>query len=90
MKSVQNNEQLIYVQGRLGYNCQNDRYGLLCGDLWENDGFHCGECFEVLVDDTWVNTRIEMSFENQWYLVDTPYYGILEYVIARICRKSGE
>lgn len=32
------------VQGRLGYNAENKRYGLLVSDLWENSGFHCGEC----------------------------------------------
>ena len=38
-------------EGRLGYNCENDRYGLLSMDLWIDTGFHCGECLEVLVDD---------------------------------------
>lgn len=26
------------IEGRLGYNHSNDRYGLLASDLWENDG----------------------------------------------------
>ena len=26
------------VQGRLGYNAENERYGLLVSDLWENSG----------------------------------------------------
>lgn len=69
--------------GRLGYNCKNDRYGLLISDLWENDGFHCGECLEVLVDDKWISTRMEMT-GREWYLVDTPYKGDLEYIRARI------
>lgn len=63
---MQNKKQNSYIQGRLGYNSQNDRYGLLSGDLWENNGFHCGECFEVLIDNTWVDTRIEMSFDRKW------------------------
>lgn len=37
-------------EGRLGYNCENGRYGLLSMDLWIDTGFHCGECMEVLVD----------------------------------------
>lgn len=37
------------AQGRLGYNAENERYGLLVSDLWENSGFHCGECIEVLI-----------------------------------------
>lgn len=69
--------------GRLGYNGENDRYGLLISDLWENDGFHCGECLEVLVDDKWISTRMEMA-GSEWYLVDTPYKGDLEYIRARI------
>ncbi|HRV50802.1 MAG TPA: DUF5348 domain-containing protein [Saccharofermentans sp.] len=75
------------MEGRLGYNNFNKRYGLLVSDLWENDGFHCGEGMEVLVDDEWISTRIEMAWNengNAWYLVETPYYGNLEYVRARI------
>lgn len=75
------------TEGRLGYNSSNDRYGLLVSDIWENTGFHCGECFEVMVDGKWVETRIEKSWSEgggEWYLVDTPYHGDLEYVRARI------
>ena len=48
-------------EGRLGYNSDNKRYGLLISDLWERDGFHCGECMEVMVEGEWVPTRIEMD-----------------------------
>ena len=71
-------------QGRLGYNCNNGRYGLLSADLWIDTGFHCGEGLEVLVDDKWVPTRMEMNPAREWYLVGTPYCGDLEYVQARI------
>ena len=37
-------------EGRLGYNSDNKRYGLLISDLWEHDGFHCGERLEVQID----------------------------------------
>lgn len=74
----------MIIEGRLGYNSSNDRYGLLVSDLWEDSGFHCGECLEVLVDDKWVSTRMEMGLDRKWYLVDTPYYGDLEYSRARI------
>lgn len=73
-----------WVTGRLGYNSENGRYGLLVSDLWEHEGFHCGEPLEVLVDEKWIPTRMEMSIERQWYLVDTPFYGNLEYTQARI------
>lgn len=72
------------IEGRLGYNIENGRYGLLVSDLWEHTGFHCGECLEVKVDDKWVKTRMEMDIARNWYLVDTPYTGDLEYVRARI------
>ena len=72
------------IEGRLGYNRENGRYGLLVSDLWEHIGFHCGECLEVKVDDKWVKTRMEMDIDRNWYLVDTPYTGDLEYVRARI------
>lgn len=76
-----------YIMGRLGYNSNNDRYGLLISDLWEHEGFHCGEGLEVLVDGEWIETCMEMLWEadgNKWFLVGTPYKGDLEYVRARI------
>ena len=75
-------------EGRLGYNSNNGRYGLLSSDLWIDTGFHCGEGLEVLVDDQWVKTRMEMNPAREWYLVGTPYCGDLEYVQARITDKS--
>ncbi len=56
-------------EGRLGYNSNNGRYGLLSSDLWIDTGFHCGECLEVLIDDQWVKTRMEMNPAREWYLV---------------------
>ena len=38
----------------------------------------------MLVDDEWVQTRMEMNLAREWYLVGTPYCGDLEYVQARI------
>ena len=46
--------------------------------------FTAGECLEVLVDDQWVQTRMEMNLAREWYLVGTPYCGELEYIRARI------
>ena len=48
-------------EGRLGYNQENDRYGLLSSDLWVHTGFHCGERIEVFVDDKWISSRMEMN-----------------------------
>lgn len=72
-----------YITGRLGYNPENDRYGLLVSDLWKIKGFHCGERLEVLIDDEWIETRIEMN--NEWYLSGTDLAGEdIEYLKARI------
>ena len=54
------------VQGRLGYNAENERYGLLVSDLWENSGFHCGECMEVLVGNQWVDIKLYLNMYNKY------------------------
>ena len=75
--------------GRMGYNSDNDRYGLLVMDLWEIEGFHCGDTLEVWNSDTeqWLPTRMEMRWKNEWYLVDTPYSGsALEGLTVRVNR----
>lgn len=82
--------QYEYICGRLGYNSDNDRYGLLVSDLWENDGFHCGDCLEVKQDGEWVETTMEMLWEEsggKWYLVGTKFVGDLEYIRARIKKR---
>ena len=58
-----------YKEGRLGYNPSNKRYGLLVSDLWEINGFHCGNHIQVLLNGEWVATQIEMDMNEQWYLV---------------------
>lgn len=74
------------LMGIMGYNSQNDRYGLLVMDLWEIDGFHCGDTLEVWdsENEQWIATRMEMHWNSSfqpkrndgWYLVGTPYSGI--------------
>ena len=71
-------------EGRLGYNSNNGRYGILSSDLWIDTGLHCGECLQILMDGKWVETRMEMDAARNWYLVGTPYRGDLEYIRARI------
>ena len=65
------------ITGLLGYNSRNDRYGLLVMDLWEIEGFHCGDTLEVWdsESDQWIPTRIEMRWKDEWYLVGTEYSG---------------
>lgn len=80
-----------WIEGRLGYNDNNDRYGLLVSDLWEHNGFHCGECLQVKVDGEWKDTSFEMAWENGkgvWYLTDTDIRGTdIEYTRARIQKE---
>ena len=52
------------IEGRLGYNSFNDRYGILVSDLCENDGLHCGAGVDVLVEDKWIHSCIEMAWTN--------------------------
>lgn len=65
------------ITGIMGYNSKNGRYGLLVMDLWEIEGFHCGDSLEVWdsSSEKWTPTRIEMRCKNEWYLVGTPYSG---------------
>lgn len=71
--------------GRLEYNFANDRYGLSAGDLWLDEGFHCGECMQIFLHGEWVDTRIEMDPAREWYLVGLPFRGYgLEGLYARI------
>lgn len=67
---------------RLGYNCENDRYGILEHDLWTNEGLHCGDCIEIFVNDKWIKDRIEYDHKiKKWYLVTTGLIGEqLEYL----------
>ena len=39
---------------------------------------------EVLIDEEWIPSRMEMNLSREWYLVGTPYCGNLEYIRVRI------
>lgn len=71
---------------KLGYNIENDGYGILENDLWFKDGLHCGDTIEVYVNDKWVKDRIEYDHKvKKWFLV---YGGLvgeeLEFVKVRL------
>ena len=64
-----------YKEGRLGYNRKNDRYGLLVTDLWEIDGFSCGN-------------RLQVEINGDWYLTGTDFKGSeLENKRVRVLRN---
>ena len=74
-------------KGELKHNASNDRYGIWSNGQWLNSGFHCGECLEILINDIWVPTRMEMDWSeqgNRWYLVGTGFIGNLNEIVARI------
>lgn len=54
-------------KGNLIYDSESGRMDIRFGMEEYYGGLHCGECMDVLVDDKWVPTRIEMA--KDWYLV---------------------
>ena len=76
MKEHREGKKMNYKEGRLGYNPRTQRYGLLVSDLWEIDGFHCGNHLEVYIDGEWIPTQIEMNNKEQWYLVGVNKKGM--------------
>lgn len=61
--------------GKLGYNSNNARMGILNKlDLWENNGLHCGQTIEVLINEEWKTDSLEFTKGN-WYLVNSGLIG---------------
>lgn len=58
------------TEGRLYYNSDNQRYGLMNRGKWEIEGFHWGMVLEIWLDGQWQPTRIE--YGEDWYLVGFP------------------
>lgn len=71
---------------KLGYNYENDRYGILEHDLWIDSGLYCGESVQVKINGEWIQDRIEYDHKiNNWYLVNTRLIGEqLEYLEVKI------
>lgn len=59
----------------LGINRENGRYGILSGDLWVDDGLHCGQALEVETPDGTILARLEMNGDGEWYLAGTGLSG---------------
>lgn len=57
-------------EGNLFYDKESGRYDIRFGMESYYGGLHCGECFEVKINDVWVPVRIEM--DEEWYLVGLP------------------
>ena len=54
-------------QGVLVVDNESGRMDIRFGMEEYYGGLHCGECLDVLIDNEWVPTRVEMS--DDWYLV---------------------
>ena len=54
-------------QGALIYDPEVDRMDIRFGPLGFYGGLHCGDTLEVLINNKWIPTRIEMG--SFWYLV---------------------
>ena len=57
-------------EGNLFYDKESGRYDIRFGMESYYGGLHCGECFEVKINEVWVPVRIEM--DEDWYLVGLP------------------
>lgn len=57
-------------EGNLFYDRESGRYDIRFGMESYYGGLHCGECFDVKVEDRWVPVRIEI--EEDWYLIGLP------------------
>ena len=57
-------------EGNLFYDKESGRYDIRFGMESYYGGLHCGECFEVKINDVWVPVRIEV--DEDWYLVGLP------------------
>lgn len=61
---------------QLIYNYDNERYSL------DNEDLYCGDKLKVLVyngltnDTEWINTRLEINSNGEWYLVGLAGYSI--------------
>lgn len=56
-------------QGTLIYDRETGRYDIRFGLNDYYGGLHCEECFDVFAGGKWKPTRIEMNYEQEWYLV---------------------
>ena len=88
---LKNTKKTKTYVGYLSYDSESGRYVLMNQDSSSVkptrllDGFRCGEGMEMLLPDgTWMETAIEMSWDQKWYLVDTGRKGNLENIIVRV------
>ena len=57
--------------GNLFYDAEIERYDIRFDTNAFYEGLHCGECFDVRIENSWIPVRIEMD-DDGWYLVGLP------------------
>lgn len=62
--------------GQLIYDPTSERYDI------DGQELHCGDVLQVLIGDSWVDTRIELA-DDEWYLVGLDEYR-LDGLLARL------
>lgn len=65
-------------EGILFYDRESDRFDVRFSDrpYTTYGGIHCGHCLQILLNDNWIDTRMEMKHTTEdgrvvgkWYLV---------------------
>lgn len=70
------------IEGRMM--CDGSSYVVVdaAGDVLVD--LYCGYVLDVFQYGEWVSTRLEVDAADQWYLVGTPYSGMLDNVRVRL------
>lgn len=63
--------------GQLIYDPTSERYEI------DGEELHCGDVLHVMIGQTWVETRIELDANDEWYLVGLGEYR-LDGLLARV------
>lgn len=75
-----------YIEGTLSYDYTEERYQIKHGIEKYTKGLHCGQSLEVYLEHTkeWYKTRLEMSVEQEWYLIGLSRQFSLQGALVRM------
>lgn len=73
-------------EGALFYDKESGRYDIRFGLDSFYGGLHCGDCFDLKVDNAWVPARIEMG--DEWYLAGLPRMSLDGLIVG--CKRDGQ
>lgn len=73
--------------GHLIYDFIQNRYDICYSCEEYAGGLHCGDCFQVKINEQWIETRIELNAYGEWYLVGIdPSYGMYNLEVKTNCK----